>query len=67
VHYNPPEVFEGKNPYDGEKADIWASAFILLILYSGDRFSKGEQCLSDYYSSFLSIGSLDEFWKDKNL
>jgi hypothetical protein len=41
------------NPYDGEKADVWASAFVLLALYAQNRFSNNEQCKSDYYKAFL--------------
>jgi hypothetical protein len=38
--YTPPEVFDGHNPYDGEKADVWASSFVLLALYAATRFGE---------------------------
>ena len=39
-HYNvAPEILDGMSPYDGEKADVFASAFILLALYSANSFS----------------------------
>ena len=56
--YTPPEVLYGKNPYDGEKADVWASTFILLALYAANRFSDKEQCKSRYYREFVDTGSL---------
>jgi hypothetical protein len=41
-------------PYDGEKADVFASAFILLAIFAIDSFSSngGEQARSDAYEYF---------------
>jgi serine/threonine protein kinase len=32
--YRAPEILDGMRPYDGEKADVFASAFILLAIFA---------------------------------
>ena len=32
--YRAPEILDGAIPYDGEKADVFASAFILLAIFA---------------------------------
>ena len=32
--YGAPEILDGMIPYDGEKADVFASAFILLAIFA---------------------------------
>lgn len=67
--YRPPEALYGHYPYDGEKADVFASSFILLALYSLSRLSAGdsdhhEQARSSHYEYFASHGSLSkQYWK----
>jgi hypothetical protein len=51
--YKAPEILDGVRPYDGEKADVFASAFILLAIFAIDSFSfGGEQVRSDAYEYF---------------
>jgi membrane-associated tyrosine/threonine-specific cdc2-inhibitory kinase len=38
--YAAPEILDGLRPYDGEKADVFASAFILLAIFAVDNFSS---------------------------
>lgn len=48
--YGPPEyILHGKTPYNGEKADVFATAFILLALLARNRFGADEQCESNFY------------------
>ena len=50
--YRAPEILDGLRPYDGEKADVFASAFILLAIFAINNFSdkKGiEQARSKFY------------------
>jgi serine/threonine protein kinase len=55
--YRPPEALIEHSPYDGEKADVFASAFVLLALYSLSRLSAGdsdhEQARSSHYEYFV--------------
>ena len=52
--YRAPEILDGVRPYDGEKADVFASAFILLAIFAIDNFSSNgrEQVRSDAYDYF---------------
>jgi serine/threonine protein kinase len=52
--YRAPEILDGVKPYDGEKADIFASSFILLAIFAIDNFSSNgrEQVRSDAYDYF---------------
>jgi len=36
--YRAPEILDGLRPYDGEKADVFASAFILLAIFAINNF-----------------------------
>jgi hypothetical protein len=49
--YRAPEILDGMRPYDGEKADVFASAFILLAIFAINNFSSNgrEQVISDAY------------------
>ena len=38
--YRAPEILDGARTYDGEKADVFASAFILLAIFAIDSFSS---------------------------
>ena len=38
--YRAPEILDGVRPYDGEKADVFASAFILLAIFAINRFES---------------------------
>ena len=38
--YTAPEILDGLRPYDGEKADVFASAFILLAIFAIENFSS---------------------------
>jgi serine/threonine protein kinase len=38
--YRAPEILDGASTYDGEKADVFASAFILLAIFAIDSFSS---------------------------
>ena len=66
--YRPPEAGYEDFHYDGEKADVFASAFVLLALYSLSRLSAGdsdhEQARSSHYEYFAKHGSLSkQYWK----
>jgi serine/threonine protein kinase len=39
AYYRAPEVVMGKNPFDGDKADVWSATFVLFALYACNRFS----------------------------
>jgi len=67
--YRAPEILDGVRPYDGEKADVFASAFILLAIFAIDNFSSNgrEQVRSDAYEYFLENGHLRAYWKAKRL
>ena len=67
--YRAPEILDGAIPYDGEKADVFASAFILLAIFAIDNFSSNgrEQVRSDAYQYFLENGHLRAYWKAKRL
>jgi serine/threonine protein kinase len=67
--YRAPEILDGVRPYDGEKADVFASAFILLAIFSIDSFSSngGEQVRSKAYEYFKENGHLTDYWKSKRL
>jgi serine/threonine protein kinase len=49
--YGAPEILDGLRLYDGEKADVFASAFILLAIFSVSNFSENgiEQVRSEAY------------------
>lgn len=55
--YRPPEALPEHSPYDGEKSDVFASAFVLLTLYSLSRLSAGDsehvQARSSHYEYFV--------------
>jgi hypothetical protein len=40
VGYSAPEILDGVRPYDGEKADVFASSFILLAIFTHEKFSS---------------------------
>ena len=54
--YRPPEALTEHFPYDGEKSDVFSSAFVLLALYSLSRLSAGDsehvQARSSHYEYF---------------
>jgi hypothetical protein len=52
--YSAPEILNGVRPCDGEKADVFSSAFILLAIFAIDNFSSNgrEQVRSDAYEYF---------------
>ena len=48
--YGPPErVIEGRQIIDGEKADVFATGFILLALLLRRTLGSEEQCESPTY------------------
>ena len=62
-YYGPPEVHhKNKEPYDGEKADVFATAFILLALKTHTWFGKEEQCKTDYYKYLKKGGPMSGIW-----
>lgn len=62
--YGPPElVRNGITPFDGEKADVFASAFILLALQTGNWFGRMDQCLSPMYEHLMNGGDMAEIWQ----
>jgi serine/threonine protein kinase len=67
--YRAPEILDGVNPYDGEKADVFASAFILLAIFAIDNFSSNgrEQVRSEAYEYFKQTGHLRDYWRSKRL
>ena len=67
--YRAPEILDGLRPYNGEKADVFASAFILLAIFAIDNFSSNgrEQVKSDAYEYFKENGHLKAYWKAKRL
>jgi len=67
--YGAPEILDGLTPYDGEKADVFASAFILLAIFAVQNFSKNgiEQARSEVYKNFLEDGHLKDFWRSRRL
>lgn len=59
----PPEFLANRDePYDGEKADIFAASFILIAIYTLVKFSNGEQAESLFYMHFKRTGNLEKFW-----
>ena len=38
AHYKAPEILDNMKPYDGEKADVFASAFVLLAIFAVNIF-----------------------------
>jgi serine/threonine protein kinase len=69
INYRAPEILDGVRPYDGEKADVFASAFILLAIFAVDNFSSNgrEQVRSDAYEYFKENGHLRDYWRSKRL
>ena len=67
--YSAPEILDGMRPYDGEKADVFASAFILLAIFAIDNFSSNgrEQVRSEAYEYFKETGHLRDYWRSKRL
>ena len=67
--YSAPEILDGMRPYDGEKADVFASAFILLAIFAIDNFSSNgrEQVRSEAYEYFKQTGHLRDYWRSKRL
>jgi len=67
--YRAPEILDGLRPYNGERADVFASAFILLAIFAIDNFSSNgrEQVRSDAYEYFKAKGHLIDYWKAKRL
>jgi serine/threonine protein kinase len=49
--YRAPEILDEVRPYDGEKADVFASAFILLAIFAIDSLSSNgkEQAKTNAY------------------
>lgn len=62
--YTPPEILA--NPieaYDGEKADVFCSSFVLIFIFTTKRFSNKEQSYSKFYRDFIDNDkNLDTFW-----
>ena len=56
-------------PYDGEKADVFASALILLAIYAFDNFKTrgGYEDRYNPYQYFLENGNLSRYWEDLGL
>ena len=57
-------------PYDGEKADVFASTFILLTMYANCNYfdnPASEQAGSQTYQRFTRTGHLNIFWRDRKL
>jgi serine/threonine protein kinase len=56
-------------PYDGEKADVFASALILLAIYASDNFKT--RGLNDKrfipYDYFIKNRHLDDYWETLGL
>ena len=69
IVYRAPEILDGMRPYDGEKADVFASAFILLAIFAIDNFSSNgrEQVRSEAYEYFKQTGHLRDYWRSKKL
>jgi serine/threonine protein kinase len=69
IVYRAPEILDGVRPYDGEKADVFASAFILLAIFAIDNFSSNgrEQVRSEAYEYFKQTGHLIDYWRSKKL
>ncbi len=69
IVYRAPEILNGMRPYDGEKADVFASAFILLAIFAIDNFSTNgiEQVKSKAYEYFKKNGHLNAYWESKRL
>jgi len=67
--YRAPEILDRVRPYDGEKADVFASAFILLAIFALDNFSSNgkEQVRSEAYEYFKQTGHLRDYWRSKRL
>ena len=67
--YRAPEILDGIRPYDGEKADVFASAFILLAIFAVDNFSSNgrEQVRSEAYEYYKENGHLRDYWRLKKL
>jgi len=69
--YGAPEILKKMRPYDGEKADVFASAFILLAIFAVKRFSSSygfhDQARSDEYEYFLANRHFEEFWESHKL
>jgi serine/threonine protein kinase len=67
--HKAPEICYRKFPYDGEKADVFASAFILLAIFALDNFSSNgrEQVRSEAYEYFKQTGHLRDYWRSKRL
>jgi serine/threonine protein kinase len=68
--YRAPEILDGVRPYDGEKADVFASAHILLAIFALDSFSthiREEKVRSDAYKYFKENGHLEDYWRAKKL
>ena len=58
-----------KISYDGEKADVFASAFILLAIYAFDNFKTRGRDENRYspYQYFIDNGNLSRYWQDLGL
>lgn len=56
-------------PYDGEKADVFASALILLAIYANDNFKTRGIRRERYspYQYFVENGDLSRYWEDLSL
>jgi hypothetical protein len=65
----PELIGDNENPYDGEKADVFASAFILLAIYALDNFKIRKNSQDNYspYQYFVENGHLNQYWKDLGL
>lgn len=54
-----PELFKGN--YAGEEVDIFATAVILFIVFTGN-FAFGSAQDNDPYYNLLASGQIEKFW-----
>lgn len=63
-HYRAPEnLAHPEKAYDGEKADVFAAAHVLITLFTKIRFSNDEQADSQFYKDFIENKNLSTFWE----
>jgi serine/threonine protein kinase len=69
--YRAPEILKEMSPYDGEKADVFASAFILLAIFAISSFQLHKDCedlaMSKDYMKFKTNGNLKAYWESNKL
>jgi hypothetical protein len=52
--YRAPEILNNpRAAFDGEKADVFAAACVLIAIYTINRFCNVEQVHSQFYRLFL--------------